>query len=108
MQLAAQEDFIVSWDDTCNLYWLFQWRLWHRIFHWEVGTRSFELPGWVGLHTCTLGSIRWKCWGYALLGWTMCTGRSVMSWYAGTSSNSLGLSQGTYSCCTGFVVGKKL
>jgi len=74
MQLAAQEDSIVVWDDTCNLYRLFQWSLWHRSFYWEVGTRSFELPGWMGLHTCTLGSIRWKCWGYALLGWMMCTG----------------------------------
>jgi hypothetical protein len=30
-----------------------------------------------------------------------------VSWHAGTSSNSLGLSEGTYSCCTGFVVSKK-
>jgi hypothetical protein len=30
-----------------------------------------------------------------------------MSWHTGTSSNSLGLSQGSYSCCAGFVVGKK-
>jgi hypothetical protein len=108
MQLAAQEDFIVMWDDTCNLYRLFQWSFWHRSFYWEVGARSFEFLGWVGIHTCTVGSIWWKCWRYVLLGWMMCTGRSVMSCYARTSSISLGSLQGSYSCCTDFVVGKKL
>jgi hypothetical protein len=80
----------------------------HRSFSWEVGTRSFEFSRWVGVHTSTLGCIGWKCWGHALFGGAVCSCRPALFWYTGSSSNSLGLSQGTCSSCTSFAFGKKL